>query len=189
MTRWEGGWGWDEIWVLSLYRLVTVMCPDSSRSLKSSDFAQSDTAMSEPEFTPVYSSWAWAPNHSTASESLFPFLQLVSRIGQSCHNSKIYSSSKFLLCSYKPVTWWEEVTSCFCLDSNREVIFPVEKSQCWSHIVLILRSLSMAATQTPVVDVGIAVFSEVPYLLCGYVLENEMHCYSCLEDTPGTLRW
>lgn len=81
------------------------------------------------------------------------------------------------------------MTSCFCLDSNREVIFPVEKSQCWSHIVLILRGLSMAATQTPVVDVGIAVFSEVPYLLCGCVLENEMHCYSCLEDTPGTLRW
>lgn len=134
--------------------------------------AQSDTAKSEPEFTPAYGSWAWAPNHSTASESLFPFIQLVSRIGQSCHNSKIYSSSKFLLVSYKPVTWWEEVTSCFCLDSNREVIFPVEKSQCWSHIVLILRGLSMAATQIPVVDVGIVVFSEVPCLLYGYVLEN-----------------
>ena len=148
------------------------MCPDSSRSLKSSDFAQSDTAKSEPEFTPAYGSWAWAPNHSTASESLFAFLRLVSRISQNCHKSKIYSSSKFLLFSYKPVTCWEEVTSCFCLDSNREVIFPVEKSQCWSHIVLILRGLSMAATQILVMDMGIVAFSEVPCLLYGYVLEN-----------------
>lgn len=172
MTRWEGGWGWDEIWVLSLYSLITIVCPASSRSLKSSDFAQSDTAKSEPEFTPAYGSWAWASNHSTASESLLPFLYLVSRISQSCHNSKVYSSSKFLLFSYKPVTWWEEVTSCFCLDSNREVIFPVEKSQCWSHIVLILSGLSMAATQGLVVDMAVVVFSEAPCLLYGYFLEN-----------------
>lgn len=64
------------------------------------------------------------------------------------------------------------MTSCFCLDSNREVVFPVEKSQCWSHIVLILRGLSMAATQSVVVDMAIVVFSEVPCLLYGYFLEN-----------------